>query len=94
MNVDLLTFIKVLEKFQDHLGMLLGSCREYLTENKYFLESLNGPDIDGVMSSFINKKLRDEGIEASLEEINYIGLGISTQILKEASENIKNNPEE
>jgi polysaccharide pyruvyl transferase WcaK-like protein len=83
--------LKVLDKFKEHINILCMACKEHMNENKEFLSTLDRPEIDNFMSSFLNKKLRDEGLEASPDEINYLGLCISTLILKSALENNKDN---
>jgi hypothetical protein len=93
MKINISKLIEVLDKFKDHLDMLLVACRTHMGENEELLKTLDGPGIDDFMSSFLNIKLRDEGIEASPEEINYLGLCISTEILKEALESRNNPPE-
>jgi len=73
---------EMLKKFDHLIPKLIDDCVEYLKTCK----SDDDEEIDKYMTTFINNKLRDQGIEVSIYELHFLRFYLAFNTVKKIIE--------
>jgi hypothetical protein len=79
------------KKFEFLLPNLTDACIIHIKNNLKILLNLQGHDINEFMSVFVNKQLRDQGVEASIEEIDFLCMYLALNCVLKAIDNDNND---